>query len=210
MQANLTPTTTHTKKLLFGSLLLIFVIIAGGLVAAGLLSMWPSAEKLPNQIGLDISKLMPGQMMTFNETTTGEFIPVAVYRHVDASGNASTYRRELYAKSAFDPELLPPGVSSVWRSANPGYFVFYNIDTRFGCKLQLVAPGSREDYVGWGGFQETCRMDHVYDFIGRSMVKTKVDGAQHWLPSRNLFVPRHSFEGDKLYIYPNRTDIHLN
>ena len=96
------------------------------------------------------------------------------------------------ADAASQRSRQPATVKMPYRSADPRYLVVLDYDTALNCPLELVQPAS-PDADGWaGGLRDTCGGSR-YDFAGRVLAGERA--------VRNLTVPEHRLEQDRLLVF---------
>ena len=177
-------------------------IVACGSVLLVLFRYLPHSLQ-PVQIEIPLATIKPGRLEYF--PIPGAGINIGVYRRTpedfDRSQKSVRYRINI------TQQKLPEGINPHTRSVVEDIFVFYAIDTRWGCRLAPSLP-SLPDSADWqGGFRERCLGDYAYDTYGRSLEKDLPTSAYMWLPSRDLFVPQHRIEGAYLIVYPHQNDL---
>lgn len=196
----------HAPRLLIALLIVVITMLAGLVLVPGLASFAPSAAIQKPKVVIDYASIKPGDYRVYESS---DHVTIAVYRRTPqqtiARGATSAKR---YSANP-DDLILPSGIDAVSRSHNPEYFVFYPIDTRYGCNLRFFPTGDKANLPGWeGGFSDGCVWDYAYDFAGWSLERRSNDYAYvHWLPSRNLFIPKHEFKDGKLVVYPWPADL---
>jgi len=195
----------HAPRRLLAVLLGVAAMIAALILLPGLISFYPSKAKGNGYLEVDIHSIKVGE---YREYLMENAMPIGVYRRTPGQVlaiSASTAFR--YAAEVVDYDL-PSGIDRATRSHHPEYFVFYPIATRWGCKVVHVPDGEKANLPGWeGGFFEFCNYDFAYDYAGWSLERPNSKAEYMWLPSRNLFVPRHEVVDGKIIVHASRADL---
>lgn len=160
-------------------------------VAVPFVSYWnPSAraKALGAPIKIDISKLLPGEMLTPIQAWRGKpiFVMARTPEMVEALENN---KLELADPDSENPEMQPDYAANGTRSMRSDIGVFVGLCTHLGCSPKLVEIDNFDS--GEGGFFCPCHGSR-FDFAGRVGVSMPAPD--------NLPVPPHRYESDTVIV----------
>ena len=152
------------------------------LLVAALFSRPGGNVTLPLEV--DLAEIRPGEAQRL--AWSGRRV-IVLRRDAQMLGALATEDRLYDPASRLDRR--PQGLSERHRGRTAEWLVVYGESTDLGCDLDLVLPGSVQDWEG--GFEDRCRRGR-YDFAGR------VYRGQPAM--RNLEIPPHRIDGARLIL----------
>ncbi len=177
----------------------VLIGLTAGVAAAGVafaatpfVTTWnPSAraKAIGSAVKVDVSKLLPGEMMTVEWRGR----PVFVVNIPEENTNFITKNLERLADPDMDDPSQPEYAKNEIRSRKKGIAVLTGVCTHLGCAPKYYPEAKPEDFdSNWqGGFFCPCH-GSKFDLVGRVYANVPAP--------TNLVVPPHFFEKDNLLV----------